>query len=187
MGQDSDAVLSPFAIADKNQVLAKIHIFNAQAQAFHEAQAAAIEQFANELVYAGQAGDDLQRLGRGEDCGQLFRPVGPGHIDGAVEFLVEDIAVEKEQGSQRLVLGGGGNVVVNSQVGQEGFDLGGAHFGGVALVVEQDKAPDPADVGFFGAQGIMFKASAFTGLIEQLFGRWGSHGHFLDKRLQETI
>jgi len=42
-------------------------------------------------------------------------------------------------------------------VSEEGFDLGGAHLGRVALVVEEDVALDPTDVGFFGAEGVVLE------------------------------
>lgn len=149
--------------------MGKIHVFDAQTEAFHETQAAAIEQLADELVNAGQTGDNLLGFSGGEDGGQFFGFVGPGHVDGA-NFLVKNVAVKKKEGGKGLVLGGGGNVVIGGQVGQKGFDFSRAHVGGVAFIMEKDEAPDPTDVSFFGAQGILVEAGAFTGLIEQLFG-----------------
>ena len=36
------------------------------------------------------------------------------------------------------------------QVGKKGFDLWSAHFHWVALVMEEDEALDPVDIGFLG-------------------------------------
>jgi len=63
-------------------------------------------------------------------------------------------------------------------VGEEGFDFGAAHFAGVALVVEQDRAGGPGDVGFLGADGVGLEAGGITrtrtelgaGLTEEFLG-----------------
>jgi hypothetical protein len=52
--------------------------------------------------------------------------------------------------------GRGGDVLVDSQVSQVLFDLGGAHFDGMAFIMEEDKALAPLDIGFFGADRVMF-------------------------------
>jgi len=44
------------------------------------------------------------------------------------------------------------HVALDGQRAQEPRDLGRAHLRGLALVVEQDEAPDPAHVGLLGAQ-----------------------------------
>jgi hypothetical protein len=54
----------------------------------------------------------------------------------------------------------------HSQVGEEGFDLGCVHLGGVAFVVEEDVASDPVHVRVLGADGIVFEAQRITDLIE---------------------
>jgi len=54
-------------------------------------------------------------------------------------------------------LGGGGDVLVHGQMGEESLDFRDAHVAGVTLVVEQDVAPGPTDVGFLGANlGLIF-------------------------------
>lgn len=60
-------------------------------------------------------------------------------IDLQVERLVQDMAIEKEQGAGRLILSGGGDVLIDGEIGQEGLHLGCAHLLGMALVVEEEK------------------------------------------------
>ena len=60
-----------------------------------------------------------------------------------LEVDAEDVAVEEEQGGEGLVLRGGRHVLVDGKWGEEGFDFGCGHVGRVALVVEEDVAPDP--------------------------------------------
>jgi hypothetical protein len=47
--------------------------------------------------------------------------------------------------------------------------------------VEQDVAPDPTDVCFFGADGIVFDTQRVTDVIEQFsgFGLFGRHSSLL--------
>lgn len=55
--------------------------------------------------------------------------------------------------------------------GEEGFDLGLLHVGGMAFGMEDDEAPDPGQVALFGAIGFMFAAQDAPGTFEQLLGR----------------
>jgi hypothetical protein len=72
----------------------------------------------------------------------------PWRMRSGADWLTRDpIAVEEENGLEGLILGRGGDVFVDSQVGEEGFDFLGAHFLGVAFAVEEDKAADPIHIG----------------------------------------
>jgi hypothetical protein len=59
---------------------------------------------------------------------------------------------------------------MHGEVGEEGFDLGGAHFPRVASVMEEDVALDPADVGFLSAWEIVFESNGFVDRVEQSLG-----------------
>jgi hypothetical protein len=74
------------------------------------------------------------------------------------QLLVEHLAIEEKEGAEGLVLCRGGDVFLDSQVGEKGLDLRSAHLGRVTHVVEIDVALDPADVGLLGAIGIVFEA-----------------------------
>ncbi len=71
---------------------------------------------------------------------------------------MQHFALEEEDSGKRLVLGGGGDVALGRQVGEEGADFGRPHLAGMPFVVEADEAFDPVDVGFFGVQGVVFGA-----------------------------
>jgi len=120
----------------------------------------------------------------GEDGGEALGPFGRGEEDG-VNLFVEDFAVKEEDGTEGLILGGGGDVPLHSQVGQEGLDpspgsgqrFGGAHLGGVAFAVEEDEAAHPVHAGLFDAVGIMFEPEDLPELVQQFFRQ----GEFLVK------
>ena len=69
-------------------------------------------------------------------------------------------------------MGGGGNFTFSSQMDNERADFIFAHLIWVALVVKEDKAPDPIDIGLFGTIRVMFGAKSVTDLFEQLFPLW---------------
>ena len=73
--------------------------------------------------------------------------------------MVEHLAIEEEKGTESPVLCRSGNVSLEGQVGEKGFDPRSAHFGRVTYVVAVDVALDTADVGLLRAIGIVFALS----------------------------
>ena len=87
--------------------------------------------------------DFLPRQHDGEPLGRL----GPHDAVEPRKLLRQDVAVEKEQGAQRLVLRGGGHVPVDGERAEELRQFGGAHVRRVAFVMEQNVPAAPRDVG----------------------------------------
>lgn len=87
----------------------------------------------------------------------------------------QHVTVQEVIGIEGLVLGGGGDFLVYSQVGEEGFDLRCTHVPGMAFVVEEDETLDPVNVGLFCALGIVLTADGVGDLFQQLLGTLG-HG-----------
>ena len=83
---------------------------------------------------------------------------------------MQHLAVQEFQGTQRLVLRGGGDFLIHGQVSEKGFHFCATHVLGVALVVKQDKAFDPVRVGLFGADRIMLESHHVAHLVEQFLG-----------------
>lgn len=79
---------------------------------------------------------------------------------------MEDVAIEKQDCADGLVLGGGGGFAFDNEVGDELLDFGFAHFPGVAFVVVEDIFAHPFGVGFFGAGGVLFEANLFAVEVE---------------------
>jgi len=167
-GQGGDAVLFALPVADGNCPVVEIDILDAQADAIHQTQAAAVEQLSHEFVDALKLGDDAQDFIAGQDGGKTFGAFGAGEEDGFDVFM-EHFAVEEEDSRESLVLGGGGDVPFGGEVGEEGLNFGCAHLCRVAFLVKEDVAPDPIQVGFFGAVGVVFEADGFAQLFEEFF------------------
>jgi hypothetical protein len=124
----------------------------------------------DELVGVGEVGENRSGFFGGEDGGEIARGTGAECVDAVFQRDFEDVAIEEEEGAIGLVLGGGGNFVLDGEMGEEGFDFGYAHILGMAFVMEEDETPDPLDVGFFGLIGVVFEPEGFTDAIEKFFG-----------------
>ncbi len=79
---------------------------------------------------------------------------------------LEDLAVEEEDGAQRLALGRGGNAVVDGEVGEEAVDLVGGELLWAAAG-EGEEPADPAEVGLLGSDGVVADPDRAAHLFEQ--------------------
>ena len=84
--------------------------------------------------------------------------MGTDDVGGDFDLDIEYVAVEEEDGTESLLLGGCGDIFFNGKMGEEGLDLFDSHVFGVSFVVEEDVAFDPFLVGLFGAEGVVFEA-----------------------------
>jgi hypothetical protein len=73
----------------------------------------------------------------------------------------------EDDGAYCLVPGGSGDVLLDGEPTEELRDLSGAHLGRMALVVEQDVAADPRDVGLLGAAAAVACAERIADPVEQ--------------------
>ncbi len=89
------------------------------------------------------------------DHGQPLRPSGADHFPEATNGSVENMTVEKGQGTERLVLRGGDDFFRSGKVGEEGVDLALAHLGRVTHAVKETEPLDPVDVSLFGATAVV--------------------------------
>lgn len=71
-----DAVSAAFAIANDDLVVGEVYVFDAEAQAFHDAQAATIHELCGEFIDTLQVVDDLSGFFFGEDSGDFFSALG---------------------------------------------------------------------------------------------------------------
>ena len=192
LGQQGDAVLIALGVAHQNLPPGELDVLHAEADAFHDAHAGAIEQLSHELVEAGHLVEEPLRLVFGEHRGQATVFAGADGVDGAGEFNLEHMAIEKEEGAEGLVLGGRGHRLVDRQPGEKGLDLGRVQLARMAQLVKADVAFDPVDVGGFGADGIALEADGVAYLVEKLLGL-GWHcelarkNRLADKRANENF
>ena len=161
-----------FAIADDDLALGEVQVFDAQADALHETEAGAIQEFGEEGVIARELPEEGADFVFGEDDREAGGLFGADEVYAFVNVLLEDAAVEEEEGGEGLVLGGGGDVAIDGKVGEESDDFGRAQVFGVLLVVEKDVTFGPVNVGVFGAAGVIPQGDATRCLTRMAVRSW---------------
>ena len=148
---------------------AEVEVVNAKLTALLAAHARAVEQARHQAVAVVGARHGVEEetdfLGR-QDEGQAFGPARAAGVD-ARQFDAEHLLIKEQQGEQGLVLGAGGDMAVDGQVGEEPLDLRRAHGAGVAHAVEADELLDPVGVGVRGAGRVMAKDAGAAQAVEQ--------------------
>lgn len=117
MGQGDDAVFFALPIPDGDGLVLKVTILDPQTNAFHQAQARAIEQLGHEFMGSTQVVDEVQHFVAGKDGGEALGTFGGGEEDRFNFFSVKDVTGE-EDGAEGLMLGGGGDISFLSEVSE---------------------------------------------------------------------
>jgi len=138
-------------LADVDEVLIEVDIFDSKRQAFREAESGAIEQACHEVFATVEECEHGADLGGGEDDGEAFGADRAGELADIAEFPVEHLSVEEDDGIEGLVLGRGRDFEVCGEVGEEAVDFGASHGERVLFVVEEDKPFDPVGIGLDGS------------------------------------
>ena len=84
-----------------------------------------------------------------------------------IERLLENFAVEKQQGTESLVLSGRCHFPRHGQMSQILADLAVSHLPGMAFLVKQDVVLDPAQVSLFSLDAVVFDTNQVANLLEQ--------------------
>jgi hypothetical protein len=89
-------------------------------------------------------------------------------------ILMQDVAVEKQQRAQRLVLRRRRHPSFDGERAEKLRDLRRPHFDGMALAVKQDVSADPRDVGLLGAAAPVAQPVGLAHAIQQ--PAWATNG-----------
>ena len=129
---------------------------------------------AHEGMCALHSRQQCMGLGLGQDHGQPARPLGTGDALHPRQPDAQDLPVQEEDGSQRLVLGGGGDVAIACQGGQEGHDVFRSQLPRMPPAVEEDVPAHPIGVGPLRAQAVVAETDALAQAVEKT--RFGASG-----------
>lgn len=100
--KQGEAILLPLSIPHQDFAVTKIDILDAQAQAFHQAQTAAIQDPGHQLGHTIHPGDHLHGFGVGQDDRQRFGFFGAQDLFRDFDLHLEHMTIEKEQCIERL-------------------------------------------------------------------------------------
>src|SRR5262245_24907984 len=179
-GHHGAAILVAFAGANDDLVAGSVQVRNAQPGALEEAESGAIEEEAHEPNHSLHVTEDGADFLTGQHDGQVLRTL---HIDEVIEpreLLAKDLAVEKQERAQGLILRRCRHLAFDSQGIQEAGDFRSRHFGGMALAVEEEVAADPRNVGLLRPAAVVAGPNTLAHEVEEARLRsddWPSLAH----------
>ena len=94
----------------------------------------------------------------------------PGRCPNRLDFaglLADNALVEEDSSVQRLILRRCRHLPLDSQMGQELFDLGASHTAGVPELMEPDECCDPSYISLSGPVGVVQRSDLRSALIQQ--------------------
>jgi hypothetical protein len=94
----------------------------------------------------------------------LFRTHG---LNGEVEWRVEPIAMQKQQGAKRSILGRRRHLLIYRQVCQKCRDFWANHLVEMSFVVEENVTLKPSDLRFLRANRVLLEPDGIAHLVKQ--------------------
>ena len=122
--QHRHAVLVALAAPHDDLVRPEIHVLDAEAAALEEPEPGAIEKQRHESRRAFEPAQHGPHLVPGQDDGQALRALGADDLIQPREIDFQHRPVQEEQGAQRLVLRGRGDLPLDCEGAQEARDFG---------------------------------------------------------------
>ena len=111
---------------------------------------------------------DIGNLPLRHDDRRTRMPFGTDRLEFFVNRDIEHSFVKENNCIEGLTLGGGGHLLLNCQMGQEGFNLAFTHIPGMGLTpMVPDIAHDPIAIGLFGAIGVVVIPQDLSNLIHE--------------------
>ena len=160
-GQGDDAMSAALAIVDGDGALAEIEVFDAEAEGFHDPQAAAIHELGDEFPGIFQAGEDGTDFLAGHDDGRAALAAGGGDVIESKFLDAKHVFHEEGHGIERLLLGARSDVALEREEVEICGDGGRADgLGGLAehTEAEADEAAVPVNVSLLGGDRLVLDA-----------------------------
>lgn len=153
VGEEHDSALVALGLVDVESALFEVEILDAEVQGFADAQATAVEEVDEE---AGGITVDIRNVGQELEDVLTVRAMAEGGGSFGAQGInrsklgFEHVAVEEEQGIERLVLTGSGEAR-ERQPSQEGLEfLFGSEEFELGVLEKGAVAAEPVGIGFLG-------------------------------------
>jgi len=121
------AVLFPFSMNSENPSV-EVKILHPQLQTFKQPESAAIKQVDHKIIRILEMLQNRIYLISGKDHRDIVRFLRAGDVPVFSEVLFERMPEKKQQRIERLVLGRGRDIALNSKVGEIFLDIGRRQF-----------------------------------------------------------
>ncbi len=165
-GQQGCSVFMAFAVADGDCAEGEVDVLDSEPQALEDPHSGAVEQQDDELSGALEAGEECGDFFTAENGGEPFGLAGADDVFNPWRFDLEDVPVEKEDGAEGLALGGGGDVVLDGEVGKKAVEVVGVEF--LRMPPVEPKEPiHPAEIGLFGSDGVVPDPDRASHLVKE--------------------
>jgi hypothetical protein len=165
--QQCHPVLESLAVPYRDLVRPEVDVLDPEPETFPEPEAGPIHKTGHYPHAAFKAPEYGSGFLLGHDDRQALWPSGPNEIAQFADLAPEQATVEKQNGAQSLILGGGTYFGPQGQVAQESIDLGFTHIGWVTPLVKVDEPQHPVAVGLLGAAAIVSSPQNLLDLPEQ--------------------
>ena len=145
----------------------QIDVLDSQTQTFHESQSGAVEQAHGQAAGVGQGLEESGQLATRKDNRHTAALLGALHAFDASEIHLQHGPEKEEQRVEGLILRRGGNTPHDREVVEVVFGLRGVEVLALFRPGVGEEAGDPADVGLFGAVGIVAGADGGADLVDE--------------------
>jgi hypothetical protein len=170
--QHRHPILHAVAIAHDALLWREIEACRASPQTFHSSHGRVVESGGHSRTGCGEGSHHLQGFRRGQHRRHSARLSGLDSLDGPAEQLSDPIAGDAQQGTEGLVVGGGGDLLLNHEVRQKRLDVCASHVFGMALSWKNNVPFDPGDLGLLRMKGIVLESDGFAYMVEPCLGTW---------------
>jgi hypothetical protein len=161
-------ILLSFTSPHEDLIGAEVHVLRPEPSAFQQAQSGPVQDGRHEPRRSLELVQDGPDLLTGEDDRKPPRDLGAHDTVEPWDVSLEYRAVEEQQGAQRLVLRRRADVAADREPRKKAGDLGGSHLRGMPLPVEEDVAPDPADVRLLRPAAVVASPDRVADLVQEL-------------------
>jgi hypothetical protein len=163
--EHGDPVFVTLTFSDNNVSGSEVKVFDPQSQPFRQSQSRPVQQISYQPGNAIECIEERSYFLPSEYRGQSLRVFGWDDVSEPSQFLHQHVTVQEEEGMERLVLCRSASVSVHGKGCEKLFDFYFTHLTRVLLVMKEDEAFDPVDVGLLGLVTIVPKAKHVTDLV----------------------
>jgi hypothetical protein len=155
LGQDGDAVLFPFAVADRDLRTVEINILDTETKGLHEPQAASVEEAPRQQTGRRQDSEEALHFRTAQHHGEMTGAPGVGEISDVPHGDALDLMEVEGDGVQRLPLRRGGHFSADGEILEKRAYRHSGLLAAGTVTAPGEKAPHPVHVDLFCPQSVV--------------------------------